>query len=96
MKEAARLVAQTRGMKSGSVLLSHQVSLAVPSALRGLTSEFGMGSGGTLSKTPPKLVEVADPLAGLEPRPRRSTLLRDHLRNSFALLCGSPTVGSGR
>ena len=29
----------------GDVLLSHTVSRAVPSALEGLTSEFGMGSG---------------------------------------------------
>ncbi len=39
----------------GGVLLSHQVTLAVPSALRGLTSEFDMGSGGTLSTSPPKI-----------------------------------------
>ena len=30
---------------SGGVLLSHEASLAVPSALRGLTSGFGMGPG---------------------------------------------------
>src|SRR5262249_31131810 len=30
---------------SGSVLLSHRVSPAVPSALEGLTSVFGMGTG---------------------------------------------------
>ena len=33
------------GHKSGNVLLSHKVPLAVPSALEGLTTEFGMGSG---------------------------------------------------
>ena len=45
-----------RGLEenSGGVLLSHHVTLAVPAALRGLTSEFGMGSGGTLSTSPPK------------------------------------------
>ena len=32
-------------MCSGGVLLSHEASLAVPSALRGLTSGFGMGPG---------------------------------------------------
>ena len=32
---------------SGNVLLSRTVSHAVPSALEGLTSEFGMGSGMT-------------------------------------------------
>ena len=31
--------------KSGSVLLSHTVSHAVPSALEGLTTVFGMGTG---------------------------------------------------
>ena len=33
--------------RSGNDLLSHRVSPAVPSALEGLTSEFGMGSGVT-------------------------------------------------
>ena len=33
------------GHRSGGVLLSHRVAPAVPSALEGLTSEFGMGSG---------------------------------------------------
>jgi hypothetical protein len=31
----------------GNVLLSHQVTLAVPSALEGLTAVFGMGTGVT-------------------------------------------------
>jgi len=34
-------------INSGDVLLSHQVSLAVPSALEGLTSGFGMEPGVT-------------------------------------------------
>ena len=34
-------------INSGGVLLSHAVTRAVPSALEGLTSEFGMGSGMT-------------------------------------------------
>ncbi len=36
-----------RGLRkvSGDDLLSHPVAGAVPSALRGLTAEFGMGSG---------------------------------------------------
>ena len=38
----------------GSDLLSHTVSHAVPSALRSLTSVFGMGTGGTSSLWPPK------------------------------------------
>ena len=36
-------------MESGSVLLSRVVSNQVPSALKGLTSVFGMGTGGSLS-----------------------------------------------
>ncbi len=38
----------------GGDLLSHQVTLAVPSALRNLTSEIGTGSGVTSSLLPPK------------------------------------------
>ena len=40
--------------KSGGDLLSHAASRAVPSALRGLTSVFGMGTGVTLSTKPPE------------------------------------------
>jgi hypothetical protein len=39
---------------SGDVLLSHQVALAVPSALEGLTSGFGMGPGVAPPLWPPK------------------------------------------
>ena len=38
-----------RAMESGDVLLSRAVASQVPSALRGLTSVFGMGTGGSLS-----------------------------------------------
>ena len=40
--------------KFGGDLLSHTVARAVPSALRGLTAVFGMGTGVTLSLLPPK------------------------------------------
>ncbi len=40
---------------SGGVLLSHAVTRAVPSALRGLASGFGMEPGVSLSLWPPKL-----------------------------------------
>src|SRR5690242_21155302 len=40
---------------SGDVLLSHTVTSAVPSALRGLASGFGMGPGVSLSLWSPKL-----------------------------------------
>ena len=39
--------------KIGGDLLSHTVSRAVPSALKSLTSVFGMGTGGTSSLWPP-------------------------------------------
>src|SRR6266540_6619167 len=39
---------------SGDVLLSHAVARAVPSALRGLASGFGMGPGVSLSLWSPK------------------------------------------
>src|ERR1700728_4961525 len=39
----------------GGVLLSREASLAVPSALKGLTSGFGMGPGVSPSRWPPQL-----------------------------------------
>ena len=54
-------------MGSGNVLLSRAVSSQVPSALKGLTSVFGMGTGGTLSPLSPEfcqgLVQTASFLA---------------------------------
>jgi hypothetical protein len=38
----------------GGVLLSHTVAHVVPSALEGLTSVFGMGTGVTPPLSPPK------------------------------------------
>ena len=43
-------------LESGDDLLSRAVSSQVPSALRGLTSVFGMGTGGTLLLLPPEIV----------------------------------------
>ena len=42
---------------SGSVLVSHRLPPAVQSALKGLTSGFGMEPGVSLSLWPPKLYE---------------------------------------
>ena len=51
-------------VESGSVLLSRAVSSQVPSALKGLTSVFGMGTGGSLSLSPPECCEgFAQPLS---------------------------------
>ena len=44
-----------RIMESGGDLLSRAVSSQVPSALKVLTSVFGMGTGGTPSPLPPEI-----------------------------------------
>ena len=44
-------------MGSGNVLLSRAVSSQVPSALKGLTSVFGMGTGGSLSPLSPEFCQ---------------------------------------
>ena len=43
-------------LESGGDLLFRAVSSQVPSALKGLTSVFGMGTGGTPSPLPPEIV----------------------------------------
>ena len=43
-------------MESGGDLLSRTVASQVPSALKSLTSVFGMGTGGTSSSLPPEIV----------------------------------------
>ena len=52
----------------GDVLLSHKVALAVPSALEGLTSVFGMGTG-----VAPPLLPPGSSLEYLPPSPCRAT-----------------------
>ena len=47
--------------KSGGDLLSQAVSDQVPSALEGLTSVFGMGTGVTPPQLPPKLCIIERP-----------------------------------
>jgi hypothetical protein len=51
-------------MVRGGVLLSHEASLAVPSALEGLTSGFGMGPGVSPSLWPPQLCGDVWPWCG--------------------------------
>ena len=55
-KEKALLRTNEEGLwkNPGGVLLSHTVTHAVPSALEGLTSVFGMGTGVTPPLSPPK------------------------------------------
>ena len=45
-------------IKSGGVRLSHAVTHVVPSALQGLTTEFGMGSGVTPAAWPPETLKT--------------------------------------
>ena len=61
----------------GSDLLSHTVTHAVPSAVAGLTSVFGMGTGVTLPLWPPgNLVSGVQPRALIcEPRDRSSQII---------------------
>src|SRR3954468_13052761 len=72
---------------SGDVLLSHDLPVAVPSALKGLTSGFGMEPGISPSLWPPKLYGVISlecslelsrsPTVTREPHSGRVTSLRD-------------------
>ena len=48
-----------RKIESGSDLSSRAVSSQVLSALKGLTSVFGMGTGGTPSSLPPEMVSYS-------------------------------------
>ena len=56
-KEPTPLGVSSFFMESGNVLLSQVVSNQVPSALKGLTSVFGMGTGGSLSPLSPENCE---------------------------------------
>ena len=48
------LVSTRTQYDSGGVLLSHTIPRAVPSALEGLTTGFGMGPGVSLPPRPPE------------------------------------------
>ena len=54
-------------IRIGGDLLSHLVTQAVPSALRGLTAVFGMGTGVSPSPLPPKKETIPYP-GGLKAR----------------------------
>ena len=55
-KKPIRMLEWAFKIKFGGDLLSHTVTHAVPSALEGLTSVFGMGTGVTPPVWPPKTV----------------------------------------
>src|SRR5881409_2144166 len=67
---------------SGDVLLSHDLPVAVPSALKGLTSGFGMEPGISPSLWPPKLYGVISAKALVE-APDRNSGTTQWTRNIF-------------
>ena len=76
-----------RNMESGSDLLSRAVSSQVPSALKGLTSVFGMGTGVTPSLSPPeRVIEVCAVLKSSWLLPRYSVTEQSSLSSSVQLL----------
>ena len=56
LRHRKKLVFRRAILESGGDLLSRTVTSQVPSALKGLTSVFGMGTGGTPSSLPPEMV----------------------------------------
>ena len=77
-------------LESGSVLFSRAVSSQVLSALRGLTSVFGMGTGGSLSPLPPEILfsflSSSFPENCTDPFPLRFPRLRFRLTYGFHFL----------
>ena len=76
--------------KTGNVLFSRAVSSQVLSALRGLTSVFGMGTGGSLSPLPPEILfsflSSSFPENCTDPFPLRFLCLRFRLTYGFRFL----------
>jgi hypothetical protein len=60
-------------VEAGDDVLSHSVSGAVPSALRGLTTVFGMGTGVSPAPLPPALLQPTIGSAGVHDEPRIRT-----------------------
>ena len=60
------MIARAFGIRPGSVLLSHTVTHAVPSAPKGLTSVFGMGTGVAPSIQPPGNFEFSNSVSDRE------------------------------
>ena len=77
-------------MVRGGVLLSHEASLAVPSALAGLTSGFGMGPGVSLPLWPPQLYGDVGPVCG-GPCPGNRTV--DAMHHAVVKCGAKPSAG---
>ena len=65
----------------GGDLISHQVALAVPSALKSLTSVIGTGTGVTSSLLPPKIEDIMS--ADSPSDPEGSDLFEPAVRRQF-------------
>ena len=81
-KRPPRRVASSEVL-SGDVLLSHNLPVAVPSALKGLTSGFGMEPGVSLSLWPPKLYGVRSTGSSPSLVPDRNSGTTQWTRNIF-------------
>src|SRR5690349_14284244 len=83
---------------SGDVLLSHEFSLAVPSALKGLTSGFGMEPGVSLSLWPPKLYGVVreGPELSWSSVPDRNSGTTQWTRNIIVVKTSPRPISTGR
>jgi hypothetical protein len=80
---------------SGDVLLSHAVARAVPSALRGLASGFGMGPGVSLSLWSPKLYGDMVRTVGLSDDNETGTVPRELHSGRLRLFCRDPETNLG-
>ena len=67
--------------KPGSVLLSHLVSKAVPSALEGLTAVFGMGTGVSPPLSPPGKYQYVSKFSRVPANPTHLALLLQDTTN---------------
>ena len=56
-KQKGHMPFVSKNEKSGDVLISREVTLRVSSALRSLTTVFGMGTGGSSSLLSPQMAE---------------------------------------
>ena len=84
-----------RNMESGSDLLSRAVSSQVPSALKGLTSVFGMGTGVTPSLSPPEWVNEFMRFSALLASYRYSVTEQSSFSSSVQLLPSRVPICSG-
>ena len=84
-----------RNMGSGGDLLSRAVTSQVPSALKGLTSVFGMGTGVTPSLSPPEWVNEFTRFSAFWAPYRYSVTEQSSFSSSVQLLTSRVPICSG-